>query len=115
MTGTQDVDSYLAALPDEARARLEEVRRRARLLWPDAVETISYGIPTLKVDGHPVVHYAGFARHVSIFPITEPPAELEQAIGSRRGGRGTVKLSLAEPMPWDLVDRLLAFLASRHG
>lgn len=115
MTGAEDVDAYVAALPEAARAAVEELRRRARSVVPDGEESITYGIPTVKLDGAPVVYFAGYARHVSLHPVLEDLDEdLARDIAPYRSGRGTLKMPLREPVPFDLAERVMRTLLARR-
>ena len=115
MTGAEDVDAYVAALPEPAKVAVEELRRRARRVVPDGEESISYGIPTIKVDGRPVVYLAGYARHVSLHPVLDDlDEELARDIAPYRSGKGTLKMPLSEPVPFDLAERVMRALLARR-
>jgi len=70
MSDAPTVDGYLAALPDDQRTALEHVRAEVRRLVPDAVETISYGMPTFKLHGRGLISYAAWKRHCSLYPLS---------------------------------------------
>ncbi len=115
MTGAEDVDAYVAALPEPARAAVAELRRRARRVVPDGEESISYGIPTVKLDGQPVVYLAGYARHVSLHPVLDDlDEELAADVAPYRSGRGTLKMPLTGPVPFDLAERVMRVLLARR-
>jgi uncharacterized protein YdhG (YjbR/CyaY superfamily) len=97
-------DDYIAGLPTGTQEVLQEMRRRVHAALPDAEERISYGIPTFAIDGQYVIYIAGWRQHVSIYPVPEDVPDLEPYLS----GRGTVKLPLNRPIPWDLVDRAIA-------
>lgn len=65
------VDAYLASLPQDQQEALERVRNEVARLVPDAVETISYGMPAFKLRGRFLVSYAAWKRHCSIYPLTD--------------------------------------------
>ncbi len=109
-----DVDDYLRTLPDHTATVLQELRGHLLGLVPDSEERISYGIPTLDVDGRHVVHFAGFKHHVGIYPVTDTDPELEASLAPDRSGRGTVRFSLDRPLPYEVIDPLVAFLLARH-
>jgi len=102
------VDDYIAAFPPATQDVLQELRRRVHTALPEAEERISYQIPTFVVDGQYVVHIAGWKHHLSIYSIPDGDAALNAALAPYLSGRGTIKLRLAEPIPWELVDRAMA-------
>ena len=71
---------------------------------------ISYNIPTLKRDGRSVVHFAGWKAHVSLYPMPDGDADLERDLAPYSSGKGTLKFPLAEPIPLELVRRVVARL-----
>ncbi len=108
-----DIDAYVAALPPAAAPVVAEIRRRIHEAVPDAGETISYDMPTFTRDGRSFVHVAGWAKHVSIYPVPEVDDALEGEVAPYRSGRSTLKLPLSQEIPYDLVARLAALLAAR--
>lgn len=102
------VDEYIATFPEATQEVLEELRHRVLATLPGAQERISYAIPTFTVDGQYVLYIAGWKKHVSIYPIPDGDAELDADLAPYLSGRGTIKLPLDRPVPWDLVDRAIA-------
>ncbi len=109
------VDDYVAAQPPQAQQILNDVRRRVRTIVPEAVEAISYQIPTFKLDGKPVIYVAAWQHHISLYPIPETDDELQRAIAPYQSGKGTLKFPLAEPIPFDVVDRVVAAALAQHA
>jgi uncharacterized protein YdhG (YjbR/CyaY superfamily) len=102
------VDQYLANLPSEQRQLLEPLRRRIAELVPDAVETISYGMPAFKIEGRFFLSYAGWNKHCSIYPIDD--GMLERHADAIRGyGRtkGALHFTTAQPLPDALLQDLV--------
>jgi uncharacterized protein YdhG (YjbR/CyaY superfamily) len=108
-----DVDGYLESFPGDVRVVLERIRRTAHEAVPGAIEKISYGIPTLVLDGHSVVHFAGWKEHVSLYPAPHDPA-LAQRIEPYLNGKGTLRFPLDRPVPLDLVAAVVRALAAAH-
>ncbi|WP_330232238.1 DUF1801 domain-containing protein [Nocardia sp. NBC_00508] len=108
------IDAYLAAFPEDVRGILGEIRRTIRASLPDATEAISYGIPTFRLHGHNVVHFAGWKQHVSLYPIPEGDPALQRALEPYRAGKGTLKFPLGKPVPYDLIGRIATELAARR-
>ena len=109
------IDEYISALPDDVAEIIEDVRQAIRKAVPDAGERISYQMPTVTLDGTSLVHFAAWKHHVAIYPPI-PTAEepLEQELAPYRDAKGTVKFSLSEPIPYDVIERLVTFLVRRR-
>jgi len=103
------VDEYLAALPQVSQAALEDVRAVLRTTVPDGVESISYGIPTVKLGGRMLLSYAAFAKHCSLFPAS---GAVMEALGSELEPyfveKATLRFRPTDPIPRDLLERVLA-------
>jgi len=102
------VDAYLAGLGEAQREALTRVRAAILKSLPEAIESISYGIPTFKVDGRPVLYCAAFTEHYSIYPAT---TALVDALGAalepyEYNGKGTIRFPLAGPVPSALITRI---------
>lgn len=103
----QTVDEYLALQPERTRLALEQVRAAIRKAVPKAEESISYKMPTYKQNGSPVIYFAGWKKHYSLYPVSAGMlAELQVDIGSYAVEKGTLRLPLTEPVPVKLITRL---------
>lgn len=102
------VDAYLENLPPDQREALERLRAQVARLVPDAVETISYGMPTFKLRGRGLLYFAAWKDHCSVYPLTDSfleghAAELE---GYRRT-KGSLHFTTEMPLPEALVESLV--------
>jgi uncharacterized protein YdhG (YjbR/CyaY superfamily) len=107
------IDGYVAGLGPEAAEVVAELRRRVHAVRPDVTEVLRYDIPTFQVDDRSRVHVAAWAKHVSIYPVPGPTPDdsaLADDLAPYLAGKGTLKLPLGKPMPWELVDRVLRAL-----
>jgi uncharacterized protein YdhG (YjbR/CyaY superfamily) len=108
MATPASVEAYLAALPDERRAAMEELRQTIKAAAPEATETISYQMPTFRSHGQFLVSYAAFKNHYSLFPASEAVvAALGEEIAPYLSGRGTIRFRAADPIPVATVTRIV--------
>jgi uncharacterized protein YdhG (YjbR/CyaY superfamily) len=115
MTGSfATVDDYIAALPDDARPVLEEVRRVVHRVVPDVAETISYRMPTFVLDGRPLVHVAAWKKHLGLYPLPPMDADLATRVEPYRGAKDAMQLRYDRPVPYDLVERVVAALLEQR-
>ena len=120
MTPDPRVDKYLDGLPADQRELLQALRQRIAKLAPDAIETISYDMPTFKMGKHFLLSYAGWKRHCSIYPITDDVLRKHEAALQGYGRtKGSLHFSEAQPLPDAVIDDLvrerLATLAAGAG
>jgi len=100
--------AYLASLPAPVRKRLKDIRDIVRAIAPDAVEVFSYGIPGFKLDGKPLVWYAAFKHHTSLYPMTASIRRAHAAaLKDYKMSTGTVQFPLDTPLPLALIKRLV--------
>lgn len=106
------IDEYIEPFPPPVRKILTRIRKTVRRAVPDGEETISYGIPTIKIDGRYVVYFAGWKHHISVYPIPGGDAAFERELAPYEAAKGTLKFPLSEPIPYDLIGRVAAKLAA---
>lgn len=100
----KSVDEYLAAQPEAVRPKLEQVRAAIRKAVPEAVEGIGYGMPGYKLNGKPVLYFAGFKEHYSLFAASGTfLATLENELRGYELRKGTIRFPLTEPVPVKLI------------
>ena len=115
-TAPKTVDEYLRGLPEAQKGALEDLRRTVKAALPDVEETISYQIPTFKLGGRMLVSYAAFKAHLSFFPGAAPVKAFAKELEGFKTSKGTVQFSPENPLPADLVERMVrARVAERTG
>jgi uncharacterized protein YdhG (YjbR/CyaY superfamily) len=108
------VEDYIAACPTDSRALLTQLRAVILAAAPGTAEKISYGMPTVTLDGRNVVHYAAWKHHVGLYPVPALDDELEREAAPYRTAKSTVRFALDQPVPRELVERLVAVLLQRR-
>ena len=104
-----DVDAYIAGVEPNMRTELERIRALVKKTTPDAVESVSYGMPAYKYKGKPLIYYAAFKNHMSVFPTPDPAAQLHDRLSSYKVSKGTIQFQLTEPIPYDLIEKITKF------
>lgn len=85
------------------------IRQAIRNAAPDADEAINYGIPTFKLYGKNLVHFAAWKKHVGFYPTPSATRAFGKELSKYKGGKGSFRFPLDEPIPYDLVKRVVAF------
>jgi uncharacterized protein YdhG (YjbR/CyaY superfamily) len=106
-TDFKSVDEYIATHPEGLQAILRRVRSTIRKAVPTEDEVISYQIPAYKLHGEPVLYFAGWKRHYSLYPATDHVvAALEDELASYELSKGTIRFPLSQPVPVRLIERI---------
>jgi len=102
----------MARQPAKHRAALRKIRAIIRATAPRAVEHFSYGIPGFRLNERPLVWYAAFKQHVSLYPVTASiKRALAGAIDGYQTSTGTLRLPLDEPLPVTLIKKIVTVRA----
>ena len=108
-TSHTSVETYLGSLPEDQRTVLEGLRAIIRAAAPEATQQISYGMPAFKTNGRILLSYSAFTRHFSLFPASQAVRDaLGEEITPFLAGKGTIRFTAADPLPADLVARIVA-------
>jgi uncharacterized protein YdhG (YjbR/CyaY superfamily) len=108
-TELTSIDQYNAAFPEEVVQRMEQIRAIITKQAPEAVESISYGMPAFKLNGKPLVYYAGYKQHIGFYATPTGHSEFAEELSHYKQGKGSVQFPLTEPLPVDLIQRIVIF------
>jgi uncharacterized protein YdhG (YjbR/CyaY superfamily) len=100
-----DIDAYLATVPEDARAALEDLRRTIKVIVPDAVESISYGVPTFKYRGRPLAYFGAAKNHCALYGMNIEAHR--DALAAYDTSKGTIRFQPNNPLPDALVQSLV--------
>lgn len=104
----KSIDDYIGNFPDDVQKILQEVRTVIKNVAPEAVETISYDMPTFNLNGTYLVYFAGWKKHVALYPVTGKILEtLSAELSGYKGTKGSVHFPLNKPMPLDLIRKII--------
>jgi uncharacterized protein YdhG (YjbR/CyaY superfamily) len=108
-SATAQIDATLAALPADQRAALQSLRETIAAVAPEAEETISYGMPAFRYHGRPMVAFAAFKGHCSLFPMSSAVVAANSAAlaafdtATKAVSKGTIRFQPDHPLPNDLI------------
>lgn len=107
--GFKDINHYISTFPKEVQEILEKVRETIQKAAPDATEAISYQMPTFKLNGKNLVHFAAWKNHIGFYPTPSGTEEFKDRLSKYEGAKGSVKFPLNQPMPYDLITDITKF------
>jgi uncharacterized protein YdhG (YjbR/CyaY superfamily) len=107
-TTPKDIDEYVARFPDDVQDILEKIRATIKEAAPEAVERISYQMPTFALEGN-LVHFAAHKSHIGFYPTPSGIEEFKKELTPYIGGKGSVKFPLDQPIPYDLITEIVRF------
>ena len=108
-TRSKEIDKFIAGFPREVQEILEKVRKTIRDAAPEAEETINYGIPTFTHQGKNLVHFSAFKKHVGFYPTPSGIEKFKKDLSDYELAKGSVKFPLDQPIPYDLIARIVEF------
>lgn len=109
-----NVDEYISWFPKDTQKLLLDIRNIIKKIAPQAEETISYNIPAFKLNGI-LIYFAGFQKHVSIYPAPREVEQFKEELKNYKGGKGTIQFSLNSDLPLDLIKRIIEFRISENN
>jgi uncharacterized protein YdhG (YjbR/CyaY superfamily) len=102
------IDEYIATFSPQVQSILKKIRLTIREAAPEAEEKISYKMPAFTLDGD-LIYFAAFKKHIGIYPPVRGDEKLDKELSRFRGEKGNLKLPLDEPIPYDLIRRVVKF------
>ena len=112
-THFHSVEEYIASQPDAVRQVLERLRSTIRKAVPRAEELLSYQMPGYKLQGDPLLYFAAWKQHYSLYPATaQLVAAFQDELAPYEVNKSTIRFPLSAPVPVKLIERLAKFRAN---
>ncbi len=102
------IDEYIGLFPLEVQESLKELRKVILAVAPEAVEKISYQMPTFHLRGN-LVHFAAYRNHIGFYPGSSGIAAFKEELSIYKGAKGSVQFPIGKPLPFDLITRIVQF------
>jgi uncharacterized protein YdhG (YjbR/CyaY superfamily) len=113
-----EVEAYVARLPEPERSRIAEIYALARQVVPEATEGTSYAMPALLYKGKGLLAVMSTRKHIGVYPFSSL-AELGEAatLAGLETTKGSIHLRSGESLPGGLLEQLLIRRVARidHG
>lgn len=105
----KNVDEYIAGFPKDIQELLKQIRSVIKEIAPDAVESISYGMPAYKLAGKPLVYFAAFEKHIGFYATPTGHTKFSKELSKYKQGKGSVQFPLDKSMPLELISKIVKF------
>ena len=103
------IDEYIKTFPRDVQSILEKIRQTIREAAPEAVEAISYQMPTFKLNGKNLVHFAAWKNHIGFYPTPSGIEAFKKELMPYKGAKGSIQFPLEITIPYDLVKKIVIF------
>lgn len=113
-TNYQSIDEYIGTFPDDIQSRLESMRQIIKSVIPGAIETISYQIPTFKINNKNIVHFSAYKKHIGLYPGSSAIEHFKEELSQYKWSKGAVQFPLDNPIPSELVKKIVIFRAREN-
>ena len=114
MTKKNDIDKYIDKFPKGTQDKLIQVREIIKSTVTEAEETISYGMPTFKLNGTYLIYFAGYKNHIGIYPVPNNQEFEEDFSSYKTSGKGAIQFPLDKPIPTDLIKKIVEFRVAEN-
>ena len=115
MPAAATVDQYIAGFPPEVAERLERIREVILAEVPHPEEKVRYGIAAVMLGGRYALHFAGWKKHIGLYPVPALKEPLESRIAPYRADKDSVVFPHARPIPYELIAEVARALVARRA
>ena len=108
------IDEYIGSFPKNVQTIMHQLRATIKSAAPEAGEKISYNMPTFTLNGTYLVYFAGWKNHIAFYGAPKGNAEFQEDLSSYESGAGTLQFPYSQPMPLDLITKIVKFRAAEN-
>lgn len=106
-----NIEDYINSFPQDKIELLQQIRATIRQAAPEAIESISYGMPAYKLNGKALVYFAGFKNHIGFYATPQGHQAFAKELSKYKQGKGSVQFPLTAPMPLTLIAKIVKYKA----
>ena len=105
----KNMDEHIKTYPIAIQSKLIQIRNLVKKLAPTAIETISYGMPTFKLNGKNLVHFAGYKNHIGFYPTPSALVTFEKELSMYKTSKGTAQFEIDKELPIKLIEKMIKY------
>ncbi len=109
------VEDYIAGFSGTTQEKLQLIRQTIKTNAPDALESITYGMPAYKLNKKPLVYFGGFAKHIGFYATPTGHEKFEKELSKYKQGKGSVQFPLNESLPVELIAKIVTFRVKENN
>lgn len=110
----QTIEEYIARQPEETQSYLRQIAETIHLALPDAVQKISWSMPTYWKKRN-LIQFAASKRHIGLYPGPEAVAAFAEQLKECETSKGTIRFSYNKPLPLALIAEIAAWCEKEYG
>lgn len=110
-----EIETYIQQFPDNVQEILGNIRKLIKDNAPEAEESFAYGMPAYKTHKKPLVYFAAFKNHIGFYATPSGHDEFQTELSKYKQGKGSVQFPLDQPMPYQLMERIVKFRVSENS
>lgn len=110
-TSLENIDQYIVGFDPEVQEKLKSIRELVHETIPEAVEAISYQMPSFKYKGKILVYFAAFKNHIGFYATPESNQEFKDELSEYKTTKGTIQLPYDKPLPMELLRKIILYKA----
>lgn len=108
------VDDYITTFPKDIQQILKTLRATVLKNAPEAVESISYGMPAYKTNKKPLVHFGAFKNHIGFYATPTGHSEFAAELSKYKQGKGSVQFPF-DAVPYELIEKIVRFRVAENA
>ncbi|MEZ4802709.1 MAG: DUF1801 domain-containing protein [Gelidibacter sp.] len=103
------IENYISTFPESTQEKLRQLYHIIKKEAFELEESISYGMPAFKLNKKPLVYFAGYKNHIGFYATPTGHESFKKELSRYKQGKGSVQFPLDEPLPVDLIKKIVAF------
>lgn len=105
----KNTEEYILQFPKDVQIILKKIREIVLKTTPNAIESISYGMPAFKMNGKPLVYFAAYKNHIGFYALPSGNEAFKKELLNYKTGKGSIQFPISEEMPWKLINDIVKF------